>query len=92
MAVKGFDAREEFAVVADGNQDLCVRANGRLKNREGSVGELVLLELGNLVLATLSHRQSVSHSRSQETSTPKASACLCAGWVNDDALGGGART
>lgn len=53
MPVKGFDAREEFAVVAAGDQDLCVLANRRLKDGERAGRELIFLELGDFVLGQL---------------------------------------
>lgn len=51
MTVEGLDAGEDLAVVSAGDQDLCARANGGLEDREGSGGELVLLDLGDFVLA-----------------------------------------
>lgn len=52
MAVKGLNTRKQLAVVTDRDEHLRVRADGRLKDGEGSGGELVLLELRNLVLTT----------------------------------------
>ena len=51
MAVEGLDAGKQLAVVAAGNQDLCARADGGLQDGKRSGGELVLLDLGDLVLA-----------------------------------------
>ena len=51
MTVKSLDACQELAVVADADEDLGVRPYGGLKNREGTVGELVLLEEGDFELA-----------------------------------------
>lgn len=53
VAVKGLDASEQLAVVADGDQDLDVGADGSLQDGQGTGRELVLLELGNLILAVL---------------------------------------
>ena len=36
VAIEGFDAREQFAVVAGGNEDLGVVAHGGLEEREGA--------------------------------------------------------
>lgn len=51
VPVEGLDAREELAIVADGDEDLGVRSDGRLEDREGARRELVLFELGDFVLA-----------------------------------------
>lgn len=51
MTVECLDAGEDLAVVAAGNQDLCARANCGLENGQGSGGELVLLDLSDLILA-----------------------------------------
>lgn len=50
MAVEGLDAGEEFAVVANRDEDLGVRAHGGLEEAERAGGELVLFQLGKLVL------------------------------------------
>ena len=51
MTVECLDAGEDLAVVAAGNQDLCARADGGLENGQGPSGELVLLDLSDLILA-----------------------------------------
>ena len=51
MSVESFDAREQFAVVAAGDQDLGVLAYGGLEEREGAGGEFVLFEEADFVLA-----------------------------------------
>ena len=51
VTVERLDTGEELAVVAAGNQDLCARADGGLQDGKRSGGELVLLDLGDLVLA-----------------------------------------
>ena len=51
MTVECLDAGEDLAVVAAGNQDLCARADCGLENGQGSGGELVLLDLSDLILA-----------------------------------------
>jgi len=48
MPIKCFDARQEFSVVAAGDQNLGVRAHGGLEYRERAGSELVLFELGDL--------------------------------------------
>lgn len=53
MAVKGLDAGEQLAVVADGDEDLDAVAHGGLEDGEGPRGELVLLELRDLVLTVV---------------------------------------
>ena len=53
VAVEGLDARQQLAVVAHRDEHLRVRAHGGLQDREGAGGELVLLELGDLVLASV---------------------------------------
>lgn len=55
MSVKGLDTRQELAVVADRDEHLDVRAHGGLEDGEGAGGELVLLELSNLVLSVRGH-------------------------------------
>lgn len=50
MSVEGFDAGKQLAVVANGDEDLCMGADGGLKDRQWAGRELVLFELGNLVL------------------------------------------
>lgn len=52
MSVECFDAGKQLAVVANGDEDLCVGADGGLKDRQWAGRELVLFELGNLVLPT----------------------------------------
>jgi hypothetical protein len=51
VTVECLDAGEDFAVVAAGNQDLCARADCGLEDGQGSGGELVLLDLSDLILA-----------------------------------------
>lgn len=51
MTVEGLDAGKDFAVVSAGDQNLSARADGGLEDGEGSGGELVLLDLGDFVLA-----------------------------------------
>jgi hypothetical protein len=51
VAVEGFDARQQLAVVARRDQDLSVVAHGRLEEREGARGEFVGFEEGELVFA-----------------------------------------
>ena len=51
MSVESLDTSEQLAVVATGNEDLGVRANGGLEDREWAGCELVLLELGDFELA-----------------------------------------
>lgn len=51
VPVEGLDARQQLAVVADRDEHLRVRPHRRLEDRERAGGELVLLELGDLVLA-----------------------------------------
>ena len=53
MTVEGLDTCKDLSVVSAGNQDLCARADGGLEDGEGPGGELVLLNLGNFVLAAL---------------------------------------
>ena len=43
MAIKGLDAREELAVVTQGDENLCVRADGGFEDGEGAGGEFVFL-------------------------------------------------
>jgi hypothetical protein len=51
MAVEGLYTGEDLAVVPAGDQDLCARADGGLKDGEGASGELMLLDLSDFVLA-----------------------------------------
>jgi hypothetical protein len=51
MAVEGFDAREQLAVVARANEDLGVLAYGGLEEGEGAGGEFVGFELGYFVFS-----------------------------------------
>ncbi len=51
MPIEGFHAGQEFAVVAAGDEDLGVGADGGLEDREGAGGELVFFELGDFVFA-----------------------------------------
>lgn len=51
MAIESLDAREQFAVVAGGDEDLSVVAHGGLEEGERARGEFVGLEEGELVLA-----------------------------------------
>jgi hypothetical protein len=60
MAIESLDAGEEFAVVANGDENLDVRAHSCLKKVQGTSGELVLLELRDLVLAN--GKKSVAYS------------------------------
>lgn len=53
MAIEGLDAGEELAVVADGDEDLGVRAHGGLEDGEGAGGEFVFFELGDFVFPVL---------------------------------------
>lgn len=53
MSVKGLDPGEDLAAVAEGYQDLAVRADCGLEDGKRSGGELVLLELGDFILAFL---------------------------------------
>lgn len=53
MTVESLDAGEQLAVVAARDQDLGVTTDGRLKEREGTRSKLVLLELGDFILAGL---------------------------------------
>ena len=53
MAVKGFDSRKQLAVVAAGDKDLSVTANSSLEDGQRARRELVLLELGDLILGQL---------------------------------------
>ena len=50
MSIESLDTCEQLAVVAAGDQDLGVRADGGLEDRERAGGELVLLELGDFEL------------------------------------------
>lgn len=52
MTIECLDAGKDLSVVPAGNKDLCARADGGLKDREGSGRELVLFNLSNLILAT----------------------------------------
>lgn len=51
MAVEGFDARQDLAIVSARDEDLCARADGGLEDGEGAGGELVLFDLGNLIFS-----------------------------------------
>lgn len=53
VSVESLDARQELAVVSDGDENLGVAADGGLEDGEGSGAEFVLLELGDLVLGEL---------------------------------------
>ena len=53
MPVERLDAREHFAVIPTRDQDLCVGTDGGLKDREGSGGEFVFLELRDFVLSVI---------------------------------------
>ena len=44
VAVKGFDASEQFLVVPQGNEDLSIVAHGLLEDGERPLRNLVLLE------------------------------------------------
>lgn len=51
MAVKSLDTGEYLAVVSARDKDLCSRADGSLEDGERTGGELMLLDLGNFILA-----------------------------------------
>jgi hypothetical protein len=51
VAVEGLDPCEDLAVVPARDEHLCARADGRLEDREGPGGELVLFDLSDLILA-----------------------------------------
>ena len=52
MSIEGLDPGEQFAVVAAGYENLRMRSDGGLENREGPRGEFMLFELGDLILAS----------------------------------------
>lgn len=56
MSVECLDARKQLAVVPARDEDLRVGADGGLEDAEGSCGELVLLELRDLVLGQVCAR------------------------------------
>jgi hypothetical protein len=49
VAIEGLDAGEQLSVVAAGDQDLGVVADGGLQDGKWAGGELMLLQKGNLV-------------------------------------------
>lgn len=49
MPIKSLDTCEQFAVVAAGDQNLCVLSDGGLKERQRAGSELVGLEDANLI-------------------------------------------
>lgn len=51
MAVEGLNTRENLAIVSTRDQNLSARADGGLEDGEGSGGELMLLDLCDLILA-----------------------------------------
>ena len=51
MPVEGLHTREQFSVVAAGDQDLGVGADSGLEDGERAGGEFVLFEDGDLVFA-----------------------------------------
>lgn len=51
MPVECLDTSQQLAVRANGDEHLRVRSDGSLEDGEGAGRELVLFELGNLVLA-----------------------------------------
>lgn len=54
MSVECLYTGEEFAVIATGNEDLCVGANGSLEDGERAGREFVFFKLGNLIFAAKS--------------------------------------
>lgn len=50
MSVEGLDAGKQLAIVANGDENLCVGADGSLKDRQWAGREFMLFELSNLVL------------------------------------------
>jgi hypothetical protein len=50
VTVERLNTGEDLSVVSAGNQNLCARANGGLKDGEGPSSELVLFDLSNFVL------------------------------------------
>ncbi len=50
MPIEGLDAREQFSVVAAGDEDLGVGFHGRLEDGEGTGGEFMFFELSDLKL------------------------------------------
>lgn len=53
VSVEGFDAREHFAVVAAGNQDLRMVAHGGLEERQRTRSEFVGFEEADLIFAVI---------------------------------------
>lgn len=53
MSVESLDTCQQLAVRTNRDEHLRVRPHGSLEDGEGAGGELVLFELGNLVLAKL---------------------------------------
>ncbi len=51
MTVEGLHAREKFAIVSAGDEDLCVVAHGGLEERERPGGEFVCFEDRDLVFS-----------------------------------------
>lgn len=55
MPVESLDTCQQLAVRANGDEHLRVRSHGSLEDGEGAGRELVLFELGNLVLAKVAN-------------------------------------
>jgi len=53
VAVERLDAGQQLAVVAARDEDLGVRARGRLEQRQRAGGQLVLLDEGDLVFTVI---------------------------------------
>lgn len=51
MSIKGLNPGEQLAIVTAGYEDLRMRSNSGLKNREGPRSEFMLFKLGDFVLA-----------------------------------------
>lgn len=56
VSVKSLDTGQQLAVVSAGNQDLGVCAGGGLEKRQGTGGELVLLNESDLIFSELALR------------------------------------
>lgn len=52
MPVEGLYPCQELAIIATGNEDLGMRTDGCLEDRERSGGELMLLEQRDLIFST----------------------------------------
>jgi len=59
VAVEGLDAGENLAIVPARDENLCAGADGSLEDGERTGGELMLLNLGNFVLAALGQSRHV---------------------------------